>query len=66
MRVGDLVRVPKHYHFRGGHEGFILDITSDGLVIEFQKDCYGDPRGLPTIEMWQINELEIITRDSSI
>jgi hypothetical protein len=60
MRIGDLVRVPRDQFFRGGHEGHVIQVTRDGLVVDFEKDCFGDRNG-----SFIFNALNIFSRDTS-
>jgi predicted RNA-binding Zn-ribbon protein involved in translation (DUF1610 family) len=56
--IGDSIRVKGDGIIRNGEVGIVVDIFDDGVALDFFKDVYGDPMGLPTREHWKWDELD--------
>jgi hypothetical protein len=60
-KTGDLARVRDNPILRSGEEGVIVAVFDDvGVAIDFYCDVFGSKEGLPTIEMWLFEEIDII------
>jgi hypothetical protein len=62
--VGGAAVVKREIFGRGGQSGMIVGSYREGLSIDFFCDCFGDPRGLPSIEFFEYGELEWWTQRS--
>jgi hypothetical protein len=60
VKMGDMVRVRREFGSRGGQDGLVIDPPNEeGVSLDFFCDVFGDPKGLPTIEFWEWQELEV-------
>lgn len=61
-KPGDLARVRDNLILRSGEEGVIVAVFDDvgSVAIDFFCDVFGSKKGLPTVEMWLLEEIDIL------
>jgi hypothetical protein len=59
VKKGDSLTIKREMFTRGGQQGLVIeDDLLTGVSLDFFKDAFGDPKGLPSIEFYEWDEIE--------
>lgn len=59
VRKGDCLTIKREMFTRGGQQGLVIeDPYNAGVSLDFFKDVFGDPKGVPSIEFYEWDEIE--------